>query len=312
MERRLQRLRSNADQPVGRAAQRLEQADQSMSGGDGESAEEQIQDALDDLEQAQREIAQDQRAAEESLAQELMEKIADQLTALHSQQKAAIEETLRLRSEYEKRGSWSRTLLKSLRNLATVQRNLKTETLAAAEQVQAVEILALALRGAARSMHLAEENLAQRDAGEQTTAWQNQAARRFDDLLKALNSKSKQEDQPPQQPGQGGEPEESGPPGERVALISQLKIVRTLQADLISRFGQVRQKQGASGKLTDDQKKELAAIAEEQSQLADLIRELTSFFGDPKEPDAAGPKEAEPGTEKEPVSPLPELPADQR
>lgn len=280
--RRLQRLRSNAARSAGRAGQRVGKAEQALGGGDTEGAQQEMQEALDDLEQAQREIAQDQREAEESLAEELMEKIADQLTALQSRQKSAIEETLRLRSEYEKRGNWSRALLKSLRNLATVQRNLKTETLSAAEQVQAVEILSLALRGAARSMRLAVENLQDKDTGEQTVTWQNQAARRFEDLLKALKSDSESEGgQPEQQPGEG-QPE-AGPHGERVALLSQLKIVRTLQADLISRFEHVRAEQARTGELTDDQKKELAAVAEEQSQLADLVRELTSFFGDPEE-----------------------------
>ena len=234
-----------------------------------------------------------------------MEKIADQLTALQSRQKAAIEETLRLRSEYEKRGSWSRTLLKSLRNLTTTQRNLEAETLSAAEQVQAVEILSLALRGAARSMNLAAENLQDRDTGEQTVTWQNQAARRFEELLKALESASENEGQPQQQPGQEGQPPEAGPPGERVALLSQLKIVRTLQADLITRFENVRREQAKTGELTDDQKKELEAVADEQSQLADLVRELTSFFGDPEEPaddspegtDAAEPEACESKTE---------------
>lgn len=286
MERRLQRLRSNADRPVGRAAQRLERADQSMSSGDGEAAQEQLQEALDDLEQAQRELAEDQREAEESLAQELMEKIADQLKSLHSRQKSAIEETLRLRSEYETRGSWTRTLLKSLRNLATVQQALEAETLSAAEQVQAVEILALALRGAARSMKLATESLGERSVGELTVQWQLQAATRLDDLLKALEAVTNEEGQPPRPPGQGEPQNEAGPPGERVALLSQLKIVRTLQTDLILRFVQVRQKEAEAGKLTDNQKKELAAIAEEQSQLADLIRELTSFFGETEEPEA--------------------------
>ncbi|MDA0587035.1 MAG: hypothetical protein O2820_00945 [Planctomycetota bacterium] len=296
MERRLQRLRSNADRPVGRAAQRLERADQSLSSGDGEAAQEQLQEALDDLEQAQRELAEDQREAEESLAQELMEKIGDQLKSLQSRQKAAIEETLRLRSEYENRGSWTRTLLKSLRNLATVQQALEAETLSAAEQVQAVEILALALRGAARSMKLATESLGERSVGEQTVQWQKQAATRFDDLLKALETVPNEEGQPP--PGQGEPQNETGPPGERVALLSQLKIVRALQADLISRFEQVRQKEAEAGNLTDNQKKELAAIAEEQSQLADLIRELTSFFGEPEESDAP-PADAE----ENPVAP---------
>ena len=304
--RRLQRLRSNAARSAGRAGQRLGKAEQALGGGDPEGAQQEMQEALDDLEQAQREIAQDQREAEESLAQELMEKIADQLTALQSRQKAAIEETLRLRSEYEKRGSWSRTLLKSLRNLATTQRNLEVETLSAAEQVQAVEILSLALRGAARSMNLAAENLRDRDTGEQTVTWQNQAARRFEELLKALASANENEGQPQQQPGQEGQPPEAGPPGERVALLSQLKIVRTLQADLITRFKHVRREQAKTGELTDDQKKELAAVAEEQSQLADLVRELTSFFGDPEEPaddspegsDSAKPDTGESKTER--------------
>lgn len=304
--RRLQRLRSRAAQSTSRAGERLGKAEQALESGDGEAAEQQLQEALDDLEQAQREVAQDERDAEESLAQELMEKMADQLTALQNRQKSAIEETLRLRSEYEARGSWSRTLLKSLRNLDGLQRNLELETLAAAEQVQAVEVLSLALRGAARSMHLAAENLADKDTGDHTVKWQNQAARRFEDLLKALKTADDDsEGQPPSPPGQEGKPQNAGPPGERVALLSQLKIVRTLQADLISRFDHIREEQARSGERTDNQKRELAAIADEQSQLADLVRELTAFFGDREEaePESAIPdaSEVDPQTRQEPA-----------
>ena len=55
-------------------------------------------------------------------------------------------------------------------------------------------------------------------------------------------------------------------------------------------------------KLTDEDVNELASIAEEQEQLADLVRELTSYFGDPDiPPDAAG---GEPDAlDKEPVEP---------
>jgi len=254
------------------------QAEQATASADSDTATRQLQEALDDIEQAQREVADDRRIAEEALARELMEKIADRLTALRDRQKALILETRRLNSEYLQRGSWSRTLLKSLRNLSTVQKNLESETQSAAEQVQAVDILSLALRGAARSMRLAAENLASRAADKQTVAWQEHAVRRFDDILQAFE-KSRHNDAAPQS-GQSQQTSPAGPQGEQIAVLSQLRIVRALQADLISRFDQVCLDRDETNTLTDAHRKELAAIADEQAQLADLIRELTSVFGE--------------------------------
>ncbi|MFP6765293.1 MAG: hypothetical protein VB858_16815, partial [Planctomycetaceae bacterium] len=285
--RRLERLQSRAKTAARRAGQRLGEAEQATADGDSGTAGRQLQETLDDIEQAQREVAAEQRIAEETLARELIEQISDRLTALRDRQKSVIEETDRLNAEYVERGNWSRTLLKSLRNLATVQQNLESETLSAAEQVQAVEILSLALRGAARSMRLATEQIRERHTGRQTVARQNQAVRRLDDILQAFRQSDATGTQ--SQPGQNQQPSSSGPQGEQIAVLSQLKLVRTLQADLNSRFDAVRRIRETTDSLTDVDRKELTAIAQEQAQLADLIRELTSFFSDPEETEKPEP-----------------------
>ena len=292
--RRLQRLQSRAGSSAERAAQRLGQAEQATNAGDTDTAARELQEALDDTEQAQREVADDRRVAEEALARELMDNITDHLTALRDRQNALVLETRRLDSEYRKRGSWSRTLLKSLRNLSTVQKNLETETQSAVEQVQVVDILSLALRGAARSMGRAAENLAARNTDQQTVRWQTHAIQRFDDILRAFEKPRTPNTQP--QPGQQQESLSSGPQGEQIAVLSQLRIVRALQADLNSRYDRIRLARDETGTLTEEHRTELMAIADEQAQLADLIRELTSAFGDPAppEPDQAEPDQAEP------------------
>ena len=111
-------------------------------------------------------------------------------------------------------------------------------------------------------------------------------------MLEALESgkddENANDENPPQE--QAGGPQQAGPDGEMITLIAQLKIIRSLQVDLIDRVELIRSRTGNDeSKLTDEDVNELASIAEEQEQLADLVREMTSFFGDPDiPPDADG------------------------
>jgi hypothetical protein len=286
MVRRLQRLQSPAQQAADRAAQQMQKGEQALSDGDTESAQEDIQESLDDLEQAMRELADDKKEAEEQLAQELIEKIEPRLKGMLLRQNGIILALKQLDKERQAAGGgWSRRLLKSLKNLAQVQRNLANETRSAAEAVSVVEVLEMALTGAARYMDRAAKRIDDRDAGVGTQAVQELAAKRFLDMLDALKKDdSKPKDGQPQQNGndngqkKGGN---NGPQGDAVTLIAQLKVMRALQADLIARVKLIRTEKAETGKFTADQQEELADIADAQSRLADLAREMTSFFGDP-------------------------------
>lgn len=280
--RRLERLQSSAAESTARAAGRLKEAEDGLANGDAKAAQEQIQEALDDLEQAERELAADEQKVKEKLAREQLEKLADQLTSFLARQKAVISETQRLHMEFEATGKWSRTRLKSLRNLSEVQQNLQAETTVAAENVSSVEIIALSLRGAARYMQRAIEQLDERNTGEETVALQQLAVRRFKELTDALtdDDTSPQSQQAPAENSQG-EPS-SGPGGDIVTLIAQLKVIRGLQLDLADRFRTIRSRSEPGTDLDEADRIELQAIADEQAMIADLVREMTSAFGDPE------------------------------
>ena len=286
MVRRLQRLESPAQKAADRAAQQMQQGEQSLSEGDTEAAGEDIQESLDDLEQALRELADDKQQAKEQLAQELIEKIASRLEGMLARQNGIIVSLKQLDEEREAAGgAWSRRLLKPLTNIAEVQRNLAQETRSAAEAVKVVEVLEMALTGAAGYMERAANRIDERDAGVGTLAIQQLAAKRFLDMLEALKQ-DKSNPQDAQQPNgpDGGEPKpnaDAEPQGDAITLIAQLKVMRALQADLIARVKLIHVEKAAAGQLTADHEKELAEIADAQSRLADLAREMTSFFGDP-------------------------------
>jgi hypothetical protein len=283
--RRLQRLQSPAQRAADRAAQQMQKGEQALSDGDAQGAQEDIQESLDDLEQAMRELADDKKQAEEQLAQELIEKIASRLKGMLLRQNGIIVALKQLEKENEQAGGrWSRRLLKSLKNLAQVQRNLANETRSAAETVSVVEVLEMALSGAAGYMERAAKRIDDRDAGKGTLAIQQLAAKRFQDMLNALEKEDSEpkDGQQPNGGNNGGKQNGGGPQGDMVTLIAQLKVMRALQSDLIARVKLIEGEKANTGTLTDDQQEELADIADAQSRLADLAREMTSFFGDPE------------------------------
>ena len=284
--RRLQRLQSQAARrSTERATQRMRKAEADLAEGQPESAAEQLQESLDDLEQAERELAKDKQQEELKLAQEVIERVADQLKSLRDRQQTARDEAQRLQAEFQAAGRWSRTLLKSVRTLAQSQRNLHEETQNAAKNVKSVEVLTIAIDGAARFMDQAATRLELEtpDAGPKTIFAQERALQRFNDLLAALGTDPDEKDKPktPEGQNQGPDGNDSGPPGESVPLIAQLKVIRALQTDLNERVSQLESERPATGEFNEAQQADISEIADEQTRLADLVRELTEFFGDP-------------------------------
>jgi len=302
--KKLQKLDSRASrQSAQRAVDHMQKAEEQLQQGDAAQAKEEQREALDDLEQAEREAATDKQQAELELAQEVIERIADQLKSLRDRQQAAVEEGARLQTEFKTAGKWSRSLLKSARTLGQAQRNLAEETRALAKSVQVVEVLTLALDGAARLMEQAAEqlDLASPNTDDVTLLKLKRSKQRFDDLLAALDQKH---DEKPNSQGNSAQEnateQAGGPPGENIPIIAQLQVIRTLQADLIARVEELETARLKGGDFSDMQLKELETIADEQSRLADLVRELTEFFGDAPLPRDESDKKpaAEPEVEK--------------
>jgi hypothetical protein len=296
--RRLQRVQSPAGSSAQRSANQMERSEAAVDSGDLEAAADAQQTALDDLEQAQRELAADQKAAEEALAREQIEKLADQLDAFVLRQETVIAETRRLEAARAENDRWSRTLLKSLRNLVEVQTGLAEETRAAGETLSSIEVLKLALEGTASMMDRAAGRLDERDTSADTVQLEERILKRFTDLKAALDEeKNDDAQQTPSNEQQPDQQNQSGPDGEMVPIIAQLKVIRSLQADLIDRVTALRDREAAAGQLSDADVAELDELATQQSQLADLAREMTAAFGDPEieeEPQDPPPPQAVP------------------
>ncbi len=281
--RRLQRLQSPAGSSAQRSANQMERSENAIDSGDVEAAADAQQNALDDLEQAQRELAADQRAAEEALARERLERLADQIDAFILRQETVIAETRRLEIARAENNRWSRTLLKSLRNLVGVQTGLADETRAAGQTVSSVDVLKIALEGTASMMDRAAVRLDGRDTSAGTLQLAERILKRFTDLKAALDEdRNNNAQQNPPDAQQADQPNQSGPDGETVPLIAQLKVIRSLQADLIDRVTHLREREADNGALSADDLTELDEIASQQSELADLAREMTAAFGEPE------------------------------
>ncbi|HEY3967186.1 MAG TPA: hypothetical protein VGM05_21685 [Planctomycetaceae bacterium] len=273
--RRLARLEAHkAKTSAERAAGRMQQAQDLLEGGDQESAAEQQQEAVDDLEQAQRELAKRRHEEEETLAREQLAKIADELAGLAPRQQSAVDETRRLDGLHVDSGKWTRGQLLSLRDLTKVQRNLSEETGRIAERVAAAEVFSLALKGVVRSMEQAARQLDERETGAATQKAQQTVMRRLVDLIEALKpdrpgaQDGSLRDQP-QAGGSGGADE--GPETDGIPSLAQIKLLITLQKELLTRTSEIEQARGADGRLPQAARDELEAIVREQGELADLF-----------------------------------------
>lgn len=319
LDRRLKRSGArSATDPARRSAGRMENAEKDLAGNDTGAADQEIQEALDDLEQAQREVAKQRRDAEEQLARELLEKIADEIRSMVERQQSVIDETNRLDEEFlnaarksgpvfikdrspipptdaelRERGRWTRGQLKSLSSVAEIERSLAEETERLAEQIQAAEVFALALRGAARQMQVAATRLSERKTDAATVDAEKAALKRFKDLVESLRpekSKAAGEKPPEGEPQKGQE----GPATDGIPQLAQLKMLKTMQEDLLARTARLDELRESNGELTPDEQKEVDALALEQGQLADLARNLVKQFAPASEPedDAAPQKDA--------------------
>jgi hypothetical protein len=285
LSRRLRRLQARrAAESTRRAASRMQRSAQELAATREEQAHLEQREAEEDLSQALRELARTRRAAEERLARESLERIAGELEAMIAREQAIIDETVQLDEERARRGNWSRRQLRSLRDLADVQQGLRSETEQFAESVRAAEVFALALRGAARQMQTAADRLRERRTDRQTIAAEKSAKKRLADLIAAL--KEDPADQTPAaEPRKGGSGTGDAPPANGIAPLAQLKMLRTLQQDILHRTRDFDASLNADEQLTPEQQSQLDAITLEQEEVADLARSLTRKIEQTDEPD---------------------------
>lgn len=312
-ERRLERLRlRQPTEAAERAQERLSRINEQLQDPEQtDEAADEMQQVVDDLEQVERDLALEKRVAEERLAVEELERIEGQLNSLLTQQQAVISETERLEAERAERGSLSRGQLRSLRDLAEVERGLQADAEQMEKSLKVAEVFSLVLRRTAKNLKMAAERLEDKQTGAAVLALERDAVKKIESLLVVLKpdepGNQPPGDQPPgegkQPDGQPMKPQEAQPPGESLPQLAQLKLMKALQEEFLERTQLLDGLRNKDGQLPDDAASELAELAREQAELADLTRDLVVKMlqsrPDPEEPEKEGdqqPAKAQPGT----------------
>ena len=310
-ERRLERLRLRSPtEAAERAQERLDRVNEQLQDPDqADAAAEEMQQVIDDLEQVERDLAAEKRFAQERLAVEELEKIEDQLKSILAQQQGVIAETERLETERQQRGSLSRGQLKTLRDLAEVERGLQGDVAQLEKSLKVAEVFSLVLRRAERTLKLAADRLADKQCDAAVVAIERDAVKKIESLLAVLKQDAPQEKPEGQQPPPGGQnpdepekPESAPPPGESLPQLAQLKLLKALQEEFLERTALIDGLRDKEGNLPPDAAKELEELAKEQVELADLTRDLVvKILQSQPDPDEAHDKAGGP---KKPVKPV--------
>lgn len=270
LARRLERLQAEkAGRSTSGAAGKMQQAQAAGEQGDSEAADDEAAKAEKDLEEAQQQLAERRKQAEEDLAREQIARLEDSLKSLHERQKKLIAETQRLENVRATEGRLTRAQLSTVNELSKQQQALEVETSQMAERLALTEVLQLALSGAARQMTKAAELIGHRETGNATQGLQESARLRLAQLLTALAK-----DQAAKPKG-GQEQEGSGEGGGKQKradgshVLAQLKLLKLLQEDLNLRYRTAK-----ADETGDTAARELVELAQEQGKLAELTAKL--------------------------------------
>jgi len=281
--KRLAKLNAESAARAGaRAAGKMGEAQENLEQGQGEKGEQDQDDALADLEEAQDRLKQTRKDAEEQLAMEQFSKMGDQLRAMAEREQKVGTDA----ADYEKLRAGNQNKLTiaqrtGVRQLAGVQEALKDETAELIEKLAGAPVFALTLKRASVGMETAAQRLQALKTDETTQRAATSAAARFRQLLDALKAETDKNGQKPKGGGdQGGGGGGGG--GDGIPPAAQLKMLKSLQQELNERTEYFDELKRRGKELVPDQITELDRLHDDQGTLADLVRDLTQ----PKTDDA--------------------------
>ena len=316
-ERKLERLRLHGPaEAAHRARKRLtEMMKDTQEADDGDEMQQAMDEALEDLEQVERELVLEKRIAQELLAFEQLEKIEDELKALKARQETVIAETVRLDDARRERDALSRGQLRTLKDLVETERALHAAAEQLQQQMASAEVFSLVLKRLARTLKLAADRLSEQDTAVPTQTLENDAIRKIDSLLAVLKQDQKKAAKPPegaqkpeelsQEPqAEDEKPQEAQPPGDTIPQLAQLKLLKSLQEEYLERTEMLDKFRDQDGKLPASMLAEKEELAREQAELADFTRALIVKFlqqqpdrgdgGESTEKKSDGSKDVEP------------------
>jgi hypothetical protein len=283
--RSLERLQAKrAGQSVTKAGAKMGGAARSGSTGDGSSAAEQAAAAEADLAEAQQDLAQARRQAEVDLAQEQLARMEDAVASMRDRQQAIVGETVHYQQRQAERGHLTRAETVSVREMAAQQAGLGHEAEELAKSLAGAEVFQFVLDTARREMNRAAERLDRRDMGDDTVRAETTALARIEQLIEALSSKSDAQSDDAQEEAGGGEGGGGGPQGS-VRSVAELRLLKSIQQQINSRTLALDEARRGLLGFTEDQQAELAALSQEQGQLADLVMNMMATTDERPEDD---------------------------
>jgi hypothetical protein len=287
--RELSRLRATrAAQALGQAAGQMEQQARQLERG-VEPEDPQQEEMLDRLNEAQDRLDEARQEVEEQLAREKLAKVAESIQRLKERHDGMIAELARLQRSALQQRKWEKSLRASLEDLGKDQKALGEETSRLTEkEIAGAEVFAHLLRKAAKAMEQAGEGMQRHHdrvverpeltaPDEATVKLQAEAKRRLEQVLEALKPDKGAAQRPSKQQG-GGQPggNPNGAPSDGIPPLAQLKLLRTMQQDVNQRTDAFSKQHPDPKKLTDQEKKELQGLSNEQQEVADLLEKMTS------------------------------------
>jgi hypothetical protein len=288
--------------------------------------------AVDKLDAARDKLDAANAAAPQQLSDETRRKMADKVKALFEKQKAAVAEAERIHKLVAKEQKWGTVALTEYGDIALFREEpLAKEVRVLEKDFASLPVLARLLNESASAMDAAGAKITGRvrdtdptlafDAALEASNDRkinrpmNLAARRLEQLLDALKQddpKAKpKKDPPPKPPGpmnpmnpmpMGGAQQDIVPP------LAQLKVLRSLQAELNRNTADFHKEHPDLTKVTDDDLRkeledELKELEQAQRDIAALFEQMAKLFEQEK-----GEKPENPAKPEKPEPPAPEKP----
>jgi hypothetical protein len=259
-----------------RASRHMQQAESQLGDKQLARGADEQQTALEDLEQAGRELTAARRAAQQKELAEKTHELAEEVRELIARQKTVIEATERLAEEQQKASKWTRPLSKAALSLGEEEAELAEVTRGLSELLRDIAAVRLTLDHATNDLALAASRLRDKQLDEETRRGETSALRLLESLSDALSPpkpelSSNNDQQQAEQQNQNDAQQEPVPP------VAQLQLLRRLQADVGDRTRDAEtRKPNDPGK--EDELKQLETkvrqIAHDQQSLREATSEL--------------------------------------
>ncbi|MEX1026133.1 MAG: hypothetical protein WD226_13745, partial [Planctomycetota bacterium] len=311
LARRMREEEERDPENLERAAEEAERAEAALESGDLSAAEKREQRVEQELQQLEDVLAEEEDQYQKLRAEELLFRIAEEVTSLletHMAQSSALTE---LDAERAPRGAPSRAQRLQLRRIEREEVAIATRT---AELADAIEgegsmVSAELLRAAESDLVRIAEALSEKgdyETGERTQALQRDVTESFEWLLEALREeleRRQNEDQEPQesQSGDEGQNEESLVPD-----TTELKLLRKMEIEVQEDVRQIRllfPNLGQGDAFDDMAMTDITRLAVKHQKIAELFQAMRERVGVPA-PGAKGeapesPTEAPDGPEND-------------